>query len=972
MKKPEPLLIDGQKLKQLRRKYGLSQEALADACERQHLRVSIATIKRSETQKSVTHRTLNNLSTFFNIAATELLLTQSDTEEQNTESSTLDVCITLAIKTASDQQRAFISREINMAGPVTVEQHGSYLVAAFSHADHFSPRPGKTFNVLAEKLEDIKRSTTLLEPIFCFIKLEKIPRDQRQYYISSEVISGLTRQTHFLPQNQVIVSNQLKILYDLQFSFEPLKSPESDQLWQMGPPSNRPAEQLPMYGRDSQSYQIVQAIEQCEHQKKAVSCCIVGDPGLGKTRMLEFCAEQAENAGFSVVRCDAAQYETDWFGQIQSQLCPDIQPLSSLIEENGTFDKDTLRACCSGQGLALLIDNLHACEQHSLESLKALTQAFGDCPFIVIVTTSFIATDRLLRFMQLHYWITLQPLSNTQCLQLSQHFPDCSPQWIGHSIERSDGIPFYLVLLLKQTQPAADGIPASIEWVIQEQLAALTPHQRAITQLLAAAGIPLSIQDIEILLDRSADCHALVQRQIVQIRGSNQLTIGHRLISEVILQMMPPQLRRRLHQNLADYMESRQDNEDIQIAEWLCRQYREADHHFKHAYQLGSYANMLIQRGHYDDAEQQLKLAEHALNSAENSFTTEYTQEMCDDIRLDHLFYLANIYKTRYGWYSPTLNDTYNRILTLADQTNSLHRKVAGLFGTWSIALTRLDLPQAMSNAEEALELSLRLEDASSRMQALTALSNTCFWAGEHSHAYQYAKQALNACDPEELEDALILSGQDPRMLPWCFLVLSAAHLRNENSIHQVDEMLRQSRLLNHPFSLAIALQAAAWHAWTLRQPEQTRDYANELLELSSRHNFPFYQGVASLFKGWADFQITGHSEHRATISNGFQRWLSSTSFKLTHSLYAVLLGEVLIDTDEPELALQLLKDAIDEAETQGTFCYLPELYILMARIGQYTDTDPEYWLDKAQQHDSCTPLQQAHIDTMLPRLIPD
>lgn len=72
--KDAQLLIDSQRLKQLRRENGLSQEALAEACEKKHLRVSIATIKRAETNKPVSYRTLNNIAQFFNVTTKELAI----------------------------------------------------------------------------------------------------------------------------------------------------------------------------------------------------------------------------------------------------------------------------------------------------------------------------------------------------------------------------------------------------------------------------------------------------------------------------------------------------------------------------------------------------------------------------------------------------------------------------------------------------------------------------------------------------------------------------------------------------------------------------------------------------------------------------------------------------------------------------------------------------------------------------------
>lgn len=67
------LLLDGSALKRWRLRLGLSQEALADLCQSQHLCASVASIKRAEAGKPVLYRTARHLAQAFGVALEELM-----------------------------------------------------------------------------------------------------------------------------------------------------------------------------------------------------------------------------------------------------------------------------------------------------------------------------------------------------------------------------------------------------------------------------------------------------------------------------------------------------------------------------------------------------------------------------------------------------------------------------------------------------------------------------------------------------------------------------------------------------------------------------------------------------------------------------------------------------------------------------------------------------------------------------------
>ena len=70
----EALVLKVELLKALRQQRFLSQEDLFNACQQLSLRVSLATIKRAETGKKVSYRTVRELSAFYAVPALSLVL----------------------------------------------------------------------------------------------------------------------------------------------------------------------------------------------------------------------------------------------------------------------------------------------------------------------------------------------------------------------------------------------------------------------------------------------------------------------------------------------------------------------------------------------------------------------------------------------------------------------------------------------------------------------------------------------------------------------------------------------------------------------------------------------------------------------------------------------------------------------------------------------------------------------------------
>ncbi|MBN3561592.1 AAA family ATPase [Aliamphritea spongicola] len=966
--KDRQIFIDGARLKRLRREHGLSQEALADACERQHLRISIATIKRAETNKPVTLRTLHNLAEFFSVSHAELSLHKEQYDLAEGQALLQNrLSVVAVVKVTDAEQHAAIQQQLNDLSPLFVKQHGAYVIAAFSQyvTAPDSANSGRAHILLLLEQMLTERPASLLSPHFCLISLEQLHHDGKGYTLPNSDVSRLLDEAMYVPANKIVVGDQLKFLYDLHFDFSPLQ-PGQSGWWVIEGATCKEERQIPLYGRDKELGRLKGQFDVSLGDGRLTLNCLAGDSGMGKTRMLEEMSGYAQSRGMQVIRLDAEQYETDWRLSL-------INRLEEWRPQGLAEDSDVLVATLENMpaGLALLIDNIHLCVSDALEQLAELSETLRGFPVAAVITSTFRYSDRVIRLLNPDSFIALSRLTVAECEKLAGHFKHHSREWLQQSIARSNGVPFYLNLLLEQVDPDSQQMPESIQLVLEEQLFALSFGELQAMQYLALAGASLPLDVLYVLAGQS-DLKALRQSQLVRTTSDGQLEIANRLIRELVVETLKDEDRSERHGQLADEVEKammdgklseQTPSRDRLRMEWLYRQFNLAGNYFRAVIYQARYANLLIAADSYSEAETQLLEARDLLVTAalpEHCTRGKYTPEQCEDLKLDLLFYLANVYKMRYGWYSPVISDVYAEILELCDRTKSYHRKVNGLFRIWTIALMRLDIPEAIGYAQEALELSEQLEDSACKMQALTALGNTCFWAGRAKDAFRHSSLALEQYEPDMLESALEIEGQDPRMIAWCFKCLSALQLQDEQAESYLEDMIATSREVGHMFSLAIALQAGAWFSWKQRNVEKTLEYAAELEVLTAENAFPFYQGIAALFKGWAEYQQTPDEQHILTISTAFQRWLSSTGFRLTHSLYAALIGDVLISHGQQQEAVKVLEEAIGQAEQQGANCYLPELYYLMSRtVGDNSFVASE-WVQKARLHFSCTPLQHS------------
>jgi len=149
------------------------------------------------------------------------------------------------------------------------------------------------------------------------------------------------------------------------------------------------------------------------------------------------------------------------------------------------------------------------------------------------------------------------------------------------------------------------------------------------------------------------------------------------------------------------------------------------------------------------------------------------------------------------------------------------------------------------------------------------------------------------------------------------------------------EQAIADAERIGHPFTLAFALEFAAYLRQHLRDVEATRDYADRAMVVSTEHGFQFWKQQSNILRGWALTELgqmdDGLNQMRVGL-NGYEAmnsWLASSWFT---SLPAIAYSRA----GQPDAAFRALDDALAISKRTGEEFFLAEIY---RRQGEITLT---------------------------------
>lgn len=481
-------------------------------------------------------------------------------------------------------------------------------------------------------------------------------------------------------------------------------------------------------------------------------------------------------------------------------------------------------------------------------------------------------------------------------------------------------------------------LPAKVEGVISERIGRLTRELGDLLNVACVEGNQFSVQVVSqvtgikalsvlrMISQELMERHQLVCEQGTQKIGGQTIfayRFMHTSVAHYIYQNLSAGEKLILHGEIARVLETLYVNRLNEVSVQLAYHFaRSGESKIALGYSIQS-ARRALGLSAYREAQ---TLLEEALKQVSALAPGEERDEFEFTVLLD----LGNALKALEGWDSPKVTDIHDRVVQLGTRLKRTRDLSSTIFGRWAFHLVKLDLERSLGLAGQYQKMAIKSRDGDMHLFSNFSLCNSFYFLGRFSAASNNMKKAIVHYRPEKRDHYIQEYGQDPILFIQIFQVfLEWMSGKIQASTRQLNRSLDYAKKLNHPFSLAIALQVAPWHYFHLRDHEKTFVHARQLVRFSSKHGFPFYEGIGRIFLGWAlirrDEKKLADGLH--LIQDGYKNKLGANGVHLLHPVFTMLICEAYLHHKNSKMGLKYVDKGIEMAKTHNALCYISELY---------------------------------------------
>lgn len=389
-----------------------------------------------------------------------------------------------------------------------------------------------------------------------------------------------------------------------------------------------------LVGRDREVEVLREAIAAASAGRGRV-VLIEGEPGIGKTRLVETACERARSEGFEVALGGFDDLVPSRpFGALISALAiapdaadPDRAAVAALVDSHDVPDSTSaLRARNPGMQyvvvealgalaerlaerspLLLAIDDLQWADASTLVALRSIARRIETLPVVFIgscragheVADLHRVTDDMLRAGGVR--LALGPLNDASIASLVTEVLDASPSdALLARVQGASGNPLFVIEYARSIQPTTEADSGTSDTALEfrltvlRRLGGLPEATSDALRLASVLGSTFSPADLAVasrtpVVELMPALHQAVVSAIVEEHGA-QLAFRHALVRDAIYEHIPAAVRRQLHREVgralaeagsdaltvAHHLALGADAEDPEAVAWLRRAARDA------------------------------------------------------------------------------------------------------------------------------------------------------------------------------------------------------------------------------------------------------------------------------------------------------------------------------------------------------------------------------------------------------------
>ncbi|HEX2089924.1 MAG TPA: BTAD domain-containing putative transcriptional regulator [Actinomycetota bacterium] len=689
---------------------------------------------------------------------------------------------------------------------------------------------------------------------------------------------------------------------------------------------------------------------------------ILGEAGIGKTRLAREVARYATSAGLTVAwgsshSGDAAPAFWPWTQIVRQLVATDeeapgadrhLTDLVPVLERGGERDhqgpfSDTLARTrlydrvievllehARVKPVAVVVDDLQWADIPSLQLLELLSARISAAPFLLVglyrdseITDShpLLGTlDTLARAGVTHVALTGLPEEEVgeMITQRTHQRPHSSI--VANIRDRTGGNPFFIMEVLRlisseggfgpDQRSIPTVIPLGVSSVVRRRLSRLP---EAAIPILTVPAVHGRVFEFEVIanvpgMDRDALLNVLEAGIVTSLLEEDRHVEGrfrfaHDLVRETLLERLSAPRRARIHALLAEALLAVGADRDPSRVQQV------ASHFWFGASALGAERALPFVMAGADVARAQFAYEDEAEHLRRALKLLYGVPAHPDRTRLEFSIQtsLGTVLARLEGWASPDAGEAFERAVEVSSELEPEIR-LTSLWGHVLFLNVRAEFTRAAELARVILKQGRAFDDPLWLSVGHETSGIVAWHTGRLTDAIANFEQSIAYGD--KIEPGGFATGlQDTRIASRCHLSATFLELgRLEEAERTIQEALAIAG--DDPYSRAFTTLFDAWAGPYIADRQRARRRGAELVSLASARGFRVWEAFGHVFHGWGS---DDPDEIRAGIDS-----MTQTGVRMAQTVFNALLADAAVQAGRPEEASGAIARAFEAMEESG------------------------------------------------------
>jgi class 3 adenylate cyclase/tetratricopeptide (TPR) repeat protein len=586
---------------------------------------------------------------------------------------------------------------------------------------------------------------------------------------------------------------------------------------------------------------------------------------------------------------------------------------------------DQLRAVAAHTPTILAVEDLHWMDPSTVEFLGILMEAASN---LLVVCTSREALPAQWRLHGPPETITLRRLPEAETRKvIAAIAPGLRDAMVMSLGGRSGGIPLFAEelarLALDRGDEAVDrAIPESLSDLLLSRLEGAGAAAR-LAQLASVLGgefrtdLLAAIAESEIADWRGALAE-LYAKQVVEERGHGVCCFRHALLQDAAYGSILKSEQAILHRRAAVAMSERFPDLLEGFPELVAQQWEAAG-------DVGQAIAAWSRTGRISAGRQAHAEAEHAYERALSLLSKDGPSPAWTEQELQLQTALARVLQITHGYSAPSTMAATERARLLAEAAGDLPGRLQGLLTSWVGTSSAGDYENGLRLADELLLLAGAQESGHWLGVAYMAQVTTRYRIGDLTgaeEAFVHGRPLFEQPEFDAFPGAFAQSFGNAAVIAWLLGSDEEAHRR-------VELVLEHSRDEQKPYEVAFGASMAAMLFVLVGAPDRAIALAKRSIEISE-DRFPQFSANSRVILGRATALLGRPAEGLVAMSDGLSR-MERTRGRAGMTMYLTWLAEAQLALGDVEAASRTLDQALGTNSTERF--YLPETLRLQSNV---------------------------------------